>query len=336
MVNVSGASFAQSNISSLLVADEPDLIPTDKKVEDRVSESDKDDKASDEREQILVALQQLRPSESELRSHSVVAAENGNEDSSIRSGRSGGPLGADCSVSHLGRDIASKSAMALKRELKSPKVGVGPALPLNLTVQGLESERMKLSSVDPTGTSKKKINISGGGEAKLREESLIQGDVMNDSGRSEPSGLKDKPLNLSMGREVTFEESHHGQVAEQNIGSRTEIGAATLKSENVMMQPVISQSPETIVSDANADGTLLYKFRSWGAEHAVRIVPPALMGADSSSTFLQPSSQLVEQRLNVYGGVTDSGDRWQLREHRDATDEHKEQRSQREREEDDA
>lgn len=324
MVNVSGASFAQSNISSLLVEDELNLIPTDKKVGECILESEKDDKAVDEREQILVVLQQLRTGEAELQSHAAFATAN----ISIPQGRPGGVLGVDGSVLN--------SAMALKISSNSPKTRDAHALRTHPTALGLESERMKLSGVDPAGISKKKMNISGGAEAKSREQSLIQDIVMTESARSEPLGLKDKPLGHSVGREMTSEELHQGQLTGLNTGGRPEIGSATLKSENVMMQPTMPQSSKTMVSDAKADGTLLYKFRSWGSEHAVRIVPPASMTTDDSSTFLQPSSQLVEQRLNAYGGITDSGDRWQLQEHRDATEEHKEQRSQREREEDDA
>ncbi|MBB3211527.1 hypothetical protein FHW67_000775 [Herbaspirillum sp. Sphag1AN] len=326
MVNVSGASFAQSNISSLLVADELKLIPTDKKVGERILESEKDEKKDDGREQILVVLQQLRPDEAELQSHAAIATAN----ISTPPGRPDGVLGVDGSVLN--------SAMALKISSNSPKARDAHALRTHPIALGLESERMKLSGVDPVGTTKNKMDISGGAEAKSREQSLIQDIVMTESARSEPLGLKDKPLGHSVGREMTSEELHQGQLAGLNTGGRPEMSSAMLKSESVMMQPTIPQSSKAMAmaSDAKADGTLLYKFRSWGSEHAVRIVPPAVMATDGASALLQPSSQLVEQRLNAYGGITDSGDRWQLREHRDATDEHKEQRSQREREEDDA
>lgn len=314
MVNLSSVFVLQS----ILVADEKTLIPTDEKVEGFIKELKEDDQCNEVPEQINVVLQQLKLGEQKLRFHSAFAIENTKRNFSVPEGILGGILGVDGSFDNLDSTVASNLATALKKDSDSSSVIGGD----------------KLKAPD------KKINISGDSKVRSKEQSLNQGTALNKSGSSELMDRKDNSLSLPAARKITSDELHHKQSADLNSVSRPEIISATIhrnaKSEDVMMRPMTHQSFETLTSNTQLDGALLYKFRSWGHEHVVRIVPPALNGGDGSATFLQPSSALVEQRLNAYGGMTESGDRWQLQEYRDPSEERKEQRSQDEWEEDNA
>lgn len=64
----------------------------------------------------------------------------------------------------------------------------------------------------------------------------------------------------------------------------------------------------------------VYNFRSWGAQHAVRIAP---QGGSSNSVLphsvisLHPSSFLVEQRLCEHGGLFENDKSWRTKSHDD-------------------
>jgi hypothetical protein len=59
----------------------------------------------------------------------------------------------------------------------------------------------------------------------------------------------------------------------------------------------------------------VYRFRSWGEQHAVRISPQP--GTAAQQLALQPSSSLVEQRLSGHAGTPAGGEHWVLQEHRE-------------------
>ncbi|WP_128420686.1 hypothetical protein [Xanthomonas theicola] len=76
----------------------------------------------------------------------------------------------------------------------------------------------------------------------------------------------------------------------------------------------------------------VYRFRSWGTEHAVRVslvaAPHRPWHSASASLALHPSSALVEQRLNAHGAAAGASEQWILREHDDQgrEDQHPRQR----------
>ena len=61
------------------------------------------------------------------------------------------------------------------------------------------------------------------------------------------------------------------------------------------------------------NSTLIYNFKAWGDQHAVRISHQP--GYSHSQLMLQPSSNLVEQRLNDQ--VNSSGEAWVVQPHQD-------------------
>lgn len=60
----------------------------------------------------------------------------------------------------------------------------------------------------------------------------------------------------------------------------------------------------------------VYSFRSWGAQHAVRVSPAAYPGQQQSLSAplaLHPTSALVEQRLSAHSGAAGVSGQWLLR-----------------------
>ena len=93
----------------------------------------------------------------------------------------------------------------------------------------------------------------------------------------------------------------------------------SLKREEVMTPRSTSFGVNTSAPENFLENGLRYSFRSWGKQHMVRIMTTPGANLQSSlsspSLALQPSSSLVEQRLQVYDGMTDRGDRWVLGKH---------------------
>ena len=93
----------------------------------------------------------------------------------------------------------------------------------------------------------------------------------------------------------------------------------TLKREDATALRSMPFGENTTTSDSFLESGLRYSFHSWGKQHMVQIMIAPSANLQSSLSYpslaLQPSSSLVEQRLQAYDGMTDHGDRWVLTEH---------------------
>ncbi|PRC93862.1 hypothetical protein [Solimicrobium silvestre] len=108
---------------------------------------------------------------------------------------------------------------------------------------------------------------------------------------------------------------------------------ATVRQESPTVHPGRMGTSDRVVQNS-----WVYKFRSWGKEHAVTIL--STLGSSPqllSSLTLQPTSALVEQRLNAHGDMPGSSDQWVFQDHGDERRQQQDARHQyREQEEDES
>lgn len=95
----------------------------------------------------------------------------------------------------------------------------------------------------------------------------------------------------------------------------------------------------TSLSESNSEEGWVYSFRSWGAQHAVRIVPTICLGqklASSVPLTLHPTSALVEQRLSVHREALGVGGYWLLHDQGESEQQGQDSRRQQQKEESDS